>query len=54
VSYYEVMWKNVVEPDMSQTVTEYSVEYMRFSCRITKALIIDNIYCFSLTTIATQ
>jgi len=40
------MWKNVVEPDWPQTITEYSIEYMRFSCGITKALIFDNILLF--------
>ena len=40
---YGVMWKNVVQPARSQTITENGVEYVWVSCRIVKALIIDNI-----------
>jgi len=44
---YEIMWKNVAEPDRPQM----TVGRMRFACRATKAtkhtLCICNTYCFS-------
>ena len=34
---YEIMWKNVVEPDRPQVTVKCGAEGMRFACRITKA-----------------
>ena len=34
---YEIMWKNVVEPERTQMTIKCGAEKMRFPCRITKA-----------------
>jgi len=51
---YEIMWKNMVEPDRPQI----KIWRMRFSCWVGKihrhTLIIFNTYCFSVATVVTR
>jgi hypothetical protein len=50
--FYEVKWKNMVEPGRPETAIKCGIENVHFLCRITKAeiqehtLIIFNAYCF--------
>jgi len=32
---YEIMWKNMVQPDVQQITVRYITEKMRLACRIT-------------------
>jgi hypothetical protein len=36
---FEIMWKNMVQPDRPQMAICYGAEKMRFACRITKTII---------------
>ena len=46
---YEIMWKNIVQPDRPQKMTMWR---MRIACWITKATdTIFNTYCFSTATV---
>jgi hypothetical protein len=49
LALYELIWKNVVEPDNPRITIQRSAENMRCACRITKArkqtLLILNTYC---------
>jgi hypothetical protein len=48
---YEIMWKNIVQPDRPQM----TIWRMRIACRITKATdTIFNTYCFSTATVVTR
>jgi hypothetical protein len=42
LAVYEIMWKNMVEPDWPKTTIECGVEKMQFACWITKARIQTN------------
>ena len=50
---YDIMWKNMVEPDRPQMTI---IRRMRFACWITKAthtLGVYNTYCFATVTMVT-
>ena len=55
---YEVMWKNMVQPDRSQMTVQYGV--MLFVCWVTGAIdtqsksLVLSTYCFSLASIPRQ
>ena len=38
-SVYEIMWKNMVEPERPQMTNNNDVQTMRFACQVTKATV---------------
>ena len=52
LAVYEIMWKNIVEPDRPQM----TVRRMRIACRIIVLYILRmcNTYCFATATTVTQ
>lgn len=51
---YEIMWKNVVQPDIQQIALRHITEKMRFACRITDTLISFNTHCFTTAAMVTR